>query len=155
MLPRLAGRLIPTPCGARAAISTQSDSTKERSMRFVARSPWFGHTLGLLLASTAGNAWAATPTASDALKLAPVQRDVEYDVPKPADIAGCAIKSEQFGGHTGWVVRSPNGQILRRFVDTNADNVVDQWCYFMGGLEVYRDVDRNFNGKADEYRWLN
>ena len=22
-------------------------------------------------------------------------------------------------------------------------------------LEVYRDVDRNFNGKADEYRWLN
>ena len=22
------------------------------------------------------------------------------------------------------------------------------------GIEVYRDVDSNFNGKADEYRWL-
>ena len=124
-------------------------------MRFVARSPWFGHTLGLLLASTAGSAWAATPSASDALKLSPVQRDVEYDIPKPADTAGCTIKAEQFSGRTGWVVRNPNGQILRRFVDTNGDNVVDQWSYFTGGLKVYRDIDRNFNGKADEYRWLN
>ena len=28
------------------------------------------------------------------------------------------------------------------------------WCYFLDGLEVYRDIDSNFNGKADQYRWF-
>jgi thiol-disulfide isomerase/thioredoxin len=32
--------------------------------------------------------------------------------------------------------------------------VVDQWCYFQNGLEVYRDIDLNHNGKADQHRWL-
>ena len=36
----------------------------------------------------------------------------------------------------------------------NGDNVVDQWSYYKDGLEVYRDIDANFNRKADQYRWL-
>ena len=44
--------------------------------------------------------------------------------------------------------------ILRKFVDTNDDNVVDQWSYYKDGIEVYRDIDSNFNGKADQYRWF-
>ena len=44
--------------------------------------------------------------------------------------------------------------ILRKFVDTNDDNVVDQWSYYKDGVEVYRDIDSNFNGKADQYRWF-
>ena len=47
------------------------------------------------------------------------------------------------------------GQSLRRFVDTNGDGALDLWCYFKDGLEVYRDVDSDFNRKADQYRWLN
>ena len=35
----------------------------------------------------------------------------------------------------------PDGVILRKFVDTNDDNVVDQWSYYKDGLEVYRDID--------------
>src|SRR5215472_1372435 len=108
----------------RSRSGSHFDSTEERSMRFVVRRPWFSHALGLLLASSAGSALASTPSASDALKLSPVQRDVDFDVPKPAEIADCTIKAEQSGGATGWVVRSPSGQILRRFVDTNKDNVV-------------------------------
>src|SRR4029077_15231331 len=65
------------------------------------------------------------------------------------------IKVETINGQTGWVVRDANGQVLRRFVDTNSDNVVDQWSYYAAGQEVYRDIDHNFNGKADQYRWLN
>jgi len=45
--------------------------------------------------------------------------------------------------------------VLRRFVDTNEDNVVDQWRYYNRGLEVYRDIDANNNGKIDASRWLN
>jgi thiol-disulfide isomerase/thioredoxin len=98
---------------------------------------------------------AATPTIDQALKLTPVQKDVDYDIPAPGDIAKCTIKAEKVGGQTGWVVRAPSGQILRQFVDTNGDNVVDRWSYFKDGVEVYRDIDENFNGKADQHRWFN
>src|SRR5690606_36473119 len=51
-------------------------------------------------------------------------------------------------------VRNAQGDILRRFSDTNADNRVDIWCYFRNGVEVYRDIDSDINKKADQYRWL-
>ena len=47
------------------------------------------------------------------------------------------------------------GQGLRRFLDTNNDNKVDMWCYYKDGIEVYRDLDTDFDGKTDQYRWLN
>lgn len=105
--------------------------------------------------SAAASARAASPTVEQALKLAPIQKDVDYDIPSAADAVKCTIKAEKVGSQTGWVVRGPNGQILRQFVDTNGDNVVDRWSYFKDGIEVYRDIDENFNGKADQYRWLN
>src|SRR5215471_3265643 len=106
-------------------------------------------------ALTSGTAIGATPTVEQALKLAPIQKDVDYDVPPVADIPKCTIKAEKISGQTGWVVRGPNGQILREFVDTNGDNIVDRWSYYKDGVEVYRDIDENFNGKAEQHRWLN
>jgi thiol-disulfide isomerase/thioredoxin/TolA-binding protein len=99
--------------------------------------------------------FAQSPTAADALKLRPVQRDVDYDQPAEKELAKCTIKAEKINGQTGWIVRDPNGLVLREFVDTNKDNVVDRWSYFRNGIEVYRDIDDNFSGKADNYRWLN
>ncbi len=96
----------------------------------------------------------ANPTAKDALRFKPVQSDIEYDIPASATVASCTINAEKDKRRTGWVVRDPNGRILRRFVDTNGDNVVDQWSYYFNGLEVYRDIDANFNGKADQHRWF-
>ena len=95
-----------------------------------------------------------TPTVAEALKLRPVQPDVDYDRPSPEQVARCTIRAEKQGKLSGWVVRNPDGVILRRFVDTNGDNVVDQWCYYRQGLEVYRDIDADFNGKADQFRWF-
>src|SRR5262249_28002168 len=82
-------------------------------------------------------------------------KDVEFSKPSSNDAARATIKAEDVGGQTGWVVRDSSGQVLRKFVDSNGDNVVDLWCYFEDGIEVYRDIDSNFNGKADQYRWLN
>ncbi len=98
---------------------------------------------------------AAAPSVEQALKLAPIQKDVDYEIPSSADAVKCTIKAEKVDGQTGWVVRNPHGQILREFVDTNGDNVVDRWSYFKDGIEVYRDIDSNYNGKADQSRWLN
>ncbi|MEX2175256.1 MAG: TlpA disulfide reductase family protein [Pirellulaceae bacterium] len=104
--------------------------------------------------ASGGLATAAKPTAADALKLGPVQKDVAFDEPAGAEIERCLVEVETVGGITGWVVKTSGGQILRRFLDTNGDNKVDQWCYFKDGIEAYRDIDANFNNKADQYRWL-
>src|SRR5262245_10589707 len=97
---------------------------------------------------------AAKPTAKEALSLVPVQRDVDYDIQEAKEAEKCTVEAETVGGITGWVVRTSDGQVQRRFLDTNGDNKVDQWCYFKDGIEVYRDIDANFNNKADQYRWL-
>ncbi len=99
-------------------------------------------------------AWGGSPSAEQALKLTPVQPGVDYDRPTPEQAAKCKIIARRVNGHVGWVVESPSGMILRKFVDTNDDNVVDQWSYYKDGIEVYRDIDSNFNGKADQYRWF-
>lgn len=107
------------------------------------------------LASMAAVASAAQPTVEYALGLKPFQPGVDYDRPAPDEAKACTIKMEKEGGVTAWVVRGPRGEVLRSFADTNGDRVVDRWSYFKDGLETYRDIDANFNAKADQARWLN
>ena len=100
------------------------------------------------------DAGAAKVTPAQALGLRPIQSDVEYDTPAESDIEKCSVQVKSEGGVAGWLVLDQGGQLLRRFLDTNGDNKVDLWCYYRGGIEVYRDIDADFNGKADQYRWL-
>jgi thiol-disulfide isomerase/thioredoxin len=97
---------------------------------------------------------AAEPTVAQALDLRPIQTEVDYDRPDAAASAKCTLKAEPSGTATGWVVRNADGGLLRRFLDTNADGKIDRWCYYKEGIEIYRDIDADFNGKADQYRWL-
>ena len=112
--------------------------------------------LTILLAAQVLDAADSTPSVELALKFKPVQSGhVDYDIPPATDYAKCSVKVERQGKHSGWVVSGPSGETLRRYVDTNADNVVDQWRYYRHGLEVYRDMDVDFNNKVDQSRWLN
>ncbi len=99
-------------------------------------------------------AQAPSPTSQQALSFEPTQPNIDYERPAAADAEKCTIEPEKVGTTTSWVVRNAQGDILRRFSDTNADNRVDVWCYFRNGVEVYRDIDSDFNKKADQYRWL-
>ncbi|MBD3675095.1 MAG: redoxin domain-containing protein [Planctomycetaceae bacterium] len=94
-------------------------------------------------------------TAEVALKYKPVQKYVEYDTPSQSEFSQCEVKVVQEKTGSGWVVRGPQGEILRKFMDTDRDNTVDRWSYFRGGIEVYRDQDTNDNKKVDQSRWLN
>lgn len=109
-------------------------------------------TAALLVCSTLS---AAQPTVDYALGLRPFQQGVEYDQPAAADAKQSTIKMEKDGKVTAWVVRGPRGEVLRSFADTNGDRVVDRWSYFKDGLEIYRDIDSDFDTKADQSRWLN
>ncbi|GAB4162514.1 MAG: TlpA disulfide reductase family protein [Planctomycetaceae bacterium] len=113
---------------------------------------------GFLLAvlATGISCFAAdAPSAKQIFAFRPVQQDVVFDTPSQAEYDKCKVNVERRGKQSGWVVLGPNGQVLRRFVDTNGDNVVDQWRYYHNGLEVYRDLDTDFNNKVDQSRWLN
>lgn len=94
------------------------------------------------------------PTAKQALELKPVQSGVPLDTPTAKEIDGCSMRGEKGEHGVGWVVVGPGGETLRRFLDSNADNKVDLWCYYEKGIETYRDIDGNHDGTADQYRWL-
>ena len=101
------------------------------------------------------HAQAAPPSPADALALSPVQKDtVQYEKVPSEDVDRCVVTDITAEGMTGWEVSLPDGTLLRRFADTNGDKRIDLWCYFQFGVEVYRDVDSDFNGKADQHRWL-
>lgn len=85
----------------------------------------------------------------------PTQKDVEVETPEATDIQKCELKVEQEGKGSGWALYGPQGQLLRRFMDTDGDGKVDQFKYFQYGLEVYRDLDTNGDNKVDQSRWFN
>jgi len=111
--------------------------------------------LGLALGAATSLRAAEAPSAELALKFRPVQTHIEYDTPKKSEYSKCVVKVERAGETSGWIVLGPQSQVLRRFIDTNNDNVVDQWRYFHNGFEVYRDIDTDFNNKVDQSRWVN
>ncbi len=117
---------------------------------FTCRGGWGIILVGLLQAQSG---WAA-PSVADALQLKPVQAGIQPARPTAEQLPACSIRAEKIDGTTAWVVRNSQGEILRQFADSNADNIVDTWSYFRGGLEIYRDIDSNFNGKADQHRWF-
>lgn len=97
---------------------------------------------------------AVAVTVQDALKLAPIQDDVEYDKPTDKEAEGCKLSTEKIANMAAYVVRGAGGQVLRVFGDSNADGELDQWSYYLNGIESYRDIDSNFDGRADQYRWF-
>lgn len=109
---------------------------------------------GGMLTVSGAPAIAAGPSAAAALALRPVQKDVVYQQVAEADVDSCRVEDLREGDWSGWLVVTADGTRLRRFADTNGDKKIDLWCYFDQGVEVYRDVDADFNGKADQYRWM-
>lgn len=109
-------------------------------------------TLALILATAAASA--PPPSTEQTLSLTPMQPKVDYAQPTKAEADRCTVKPEKRGDVTSWVVRDENGQVLRRFSDSNGDNFVDTWSYFRDGVEVYRDIDSDYDKKPDQYRWF-
>ncbi len=93
------------------------------------------------------------PTVESALKLKPTQQ-VEYDTPAEQAWPDCRMVPIVDEEEKGWAVVDATGRRLRCFIDSNADKAVDRWCYYRGGIEVYRDIDTDFNRKVDAHRWL-
>jgi TolA-binding protein len=110
---------------------------------------------GAANASFAAESLSSSQALTQGLTFSPVQSQVEYTIPSKDEARQCTAQPEKENSGTAWIIRDKQAQILRRFVDTNNDGTVDLWCYYLSGVEVYRDIDSNFNKKADQYRWFN
>ena len=92
---------------------------------------------------------------ASALKLTPKQGGVDYDQPKTDEYKDCRIeRAADTYDVPGWIVYDNTGRIVRVLLDRNRDRDLDQWSYYKNGIEVYRDVDSDFDGKKDQYRWM-
>ena len=89
-----------------------------------------------------------------ALSFEPVQAGIDYDKPTASEIQKCKLESAEKIGKRGHLVFDANNQILRAYLDNNKDGKPDTWSYYKDGIEVYRDIDSNFNLVADQHRWL-
>lgn len=104
----------------------------------------------------AAPAWAA-PTVEQMLAFQPKFTDVQISTPTKEEYAYCQVKlvTGSAQGSSGWLLVDGKGKSLRRFFDSNGDKKIDMWSYYKDGLEVYREIDSNFNEKPDQFRWLN
>lgn len=87
------------------------------------------------------------------LAIPPTQKGIEIDIPNAEEVARCKI--EHYDGRKGYIVKNPQGQTIRLFLDRKGSGRINQWSFFKNGVEVYRDIDTDSNGAADEFRWLN
>lgn len=109
---------------------------------------------GLFASSSVALGLDADPQVTKALSFKPRQANISYDAVAAADVDSCTGRFEKKDGVDGLSIYNANGQLIRRFLDSNNDRQVDQWCYYKDGIEVYRDIDSDFNATADQYRWL-
>jgi hypothetical protein len=109
----------------------------------------------LLCAAT--TARAQPPTVEQMLAFRPGQPDIVYTTPPADKLSACKVEliKGPSGKGSGWVLKDPDGNLLRKFFDSNDDKRIDVWSYYKDGVEVYSEIDTTFTHKPDQYRWLN
>jgi hypothetical protein len=114
---------------------------------------------GLLAGFGGSTVSAQEPSVAQMLNLyKPKQTGVAITTPAGPELDACKVelvRGTKGSNATGWLLRDPKGQPLRRYFDTNGDKKIDVWSYYLDGNEVYRERSTQFNTVVDEYRWLN
>ncbi len=111
--------------------------------------------LSILLGLCVSELALAQSNLEKALRFRPSQPGVEIDIPAANQLDKCSIKpTDTRQSKPGWIVYDENGRVIRRFLDFNSDGNIDQLSYFRSGIEVYRDIDTDFDKKFDQMRWL-
>jgi len=106
--------------------------------------------LGMSLSNSTAHGQGAS--LAQAMTIKPKQADAPHEIPNATELKSCKI--EKSTTTPGFIVTDGSGRTLRRFLDNNKDGKLDQWSYYENGIEVYRDLDTDFDRKTDQYRWL-
>ena len=93
--------------------------------------------LPLLLTVFSFSQLGAAPNAQEILgRFEPIQSGVDYDQPTQAQSAEAELESIKIGAAVGYQITNANGEILRQFMDTNGDQSVDRWSYFLSLIHI-------------------
>lgn len=125
---------------------------------FVSRVACYAGVLSLCLSAWGFAQKPATPGAETILGGYRPAHAVDIDTPDKADWGKCKVDLTSIGKGNGFVVTGPQGQVIRRFLDVDGNQSIDQYRYYKDGIEVYRELDTTGNKAAvtiDQYRWLN
>ena len=101
-------------------------------------------------------AGAQAPRLEDLLARKPVH-PVTVTTPTAAELAGCRVEPLTYpkpSVATGTVVKDAQGRTLRQFIDTTGRGTPNLVYFYHNGVEAYREIDANGNGKPDQFRWL-
>lgn len=111
---------------------------------------------GCVLAWGSATTGYTAPAAADILRFRPKQEGVTITTPAAPEQAACTVELVKGSkpGSSGWLVSDARKLPLRKFFDTNGDKQIDVYSYYLDGVEVYREIDSNFDTKTDHYRWL-
>jgi hypothetical protein len=90
----------------------------------------------------------------------PTMPNVQVSTPSAAEMAACRVEVKEWPAGAngakpkGVIVLDGSGRKLRQFVDTTGGDRPNIFSYFADGVESFREVDTNGNGKPDSFRWL-
>lgn len=88
------------------------------------------------------------------------KQDVNYDFKTSGRPSEEMVKkaqmqsSNELFGKTGYVLADSTNRVIRVLLDTNKDRKLDSFSYYKDGVEVYREVDTDYDSEPNEYRWL-
>jgi hypothetical protein len=114
----------------------------------------------ILTAGLCGTATAQTKP-EQFLDRQPLMPNVLISTPAtPADVASCKVEAREWAAGEGGtkakgvVVLDGGGRKLRQFIDTSGGTKYNIVSYYLDGVESFREIDSNGNGKPDRFRWL-
>jgi len=97
---------------------------------------------------------AQPPRLEDLLARRPVY-PVTVTTPGAAELAGCRVEAGVYAKPAvGTVVKDAQGRVVRQFIDSKGRGTPDLAYFYHDGVEAYREIDANGNGKPDQFRWL-
>jgi hypothetical protein len=117
----------------------------------------------LLLTAGVGGSASAQTRAEDILARKPTLPHVVVSTPAGAELAACKVepvsglKSADGRALSGVVVRDGQGRLLRQVLDDTGSNDLSRArfrSFYHNGVECYREIDADSNGKPDQYRFL-
>jgi TolA-binding protein len=113
----------------------------------------------VLFAGFSGTAFGQMPKLETLLAQKPIQ-NVTVTMPTPAEFSTLRVEAGSYGKNelgkpvTGYVVKDATGRLVRQLIDTKGTGTPNLVYFYNNGLEAYREIDANGNGKPDQFRWL-
>ena len=118
-----------------------------------------GTLLGLATAwmlAGSGAAWAQLPTVAQMLSIKPKFDDVAISNPTGDELKDCQVRSvlNSDKKNIGVELIDSRKQIVRRYFASKDPAKMNVWSFYKDGVEVFRQIDSDMDGKVDQYRWL-